>query len=212
MKKIFTLTMMLMLIATMAIHAQKFEFKYKGEVLANGSTLSINAETDMFGELACETNPSTAPENGLIVAGKNGTYISGKAHLAILEHTFKAKTVQWCMGGSCETMKTVNELDKTFEGSAVQVMFDSFTIRAEGYLLAKLDVTVSDETQSLYIEFSNGHHSGVHSLEANEENADVYDLSGRLIMANANASARQLLRPGIYTIKKGNKARKVLVK
>ena len=210
MKKLFTLTIMLIL----AVHvsAQKFEFKYKGEVLANGSTLSINAETDMFGELACETNPSAAPENGLIVAGKNGAYISGTAHLAILEHTFKAKTVQWCMGGSCESMKSVTELDKTFEGSAVQTMFDAFTIRAEGYLLAKLDVTVSGETQSLYIEFSNGQHSGVHSLQTTEEYANVYDLSGRLVMANANASSRQSLRPGIYTIKSGNKARKVLIK
>ena len=210
MKKLFTLTIMLIL----AVHvsAQKFEFKYKGAVLANGSTLSINAETDMFGELACETNPSAAPENGLIVAGKNGAYISGTAHLAILEHTFKAKTVQWCMGGSCESMKSVTELDKTFEGSAVQTMFDAFTIRAEGYLLAKLDVTVSGETQSLYIEFSNGQHSGVHSLQTTEEYANVYDLSGRLVMANANASSRQSLRPGIYTIKSGNKARKVLIK
>lgn len=210
MKKLFTLTIMLIL--TVHVSAQKFDFKYKGEVLANGSTLSINAETDMFGELACETNPSAAPENGLIVSGKNGAYISGTAHLAILEHTFKAKTVQWCMGGSCESMKSVTELDKTFEGSAVQTMFDAFTIRAEGYLLAKLDVTVSGETQSLYIEFSNGQHSGVHSLQTTEEYANVYDLSGRLIMANANASARQSLRPGIYTIKSGNKARKVLIK
>lgn len=210
MKKLFTLTIMLIL--TVHVSAQKFDFKYKGEVLANGSTLSINAETDMFGELACETNPSAAPENGLIVAGKNGAYISGTAHLAILEHTFKAKTVQWCMGGSCESMKSVTELDKTFEGSAVQTMFDAFTIRAEGYLLAKLDVTVSGETQSLYIEFSNGQHSGVHSLQTTEECANVYDLSGRLVMANANASARQSLRPGIYTIKSGNKTRKVLIK
>lgn len=210
MKKLFTLTIMLIL----AVHvsAQKIEFKYKGEVLANGSTLSINAETDMFGELACETNPSTAPENGLIISGKNGAYISGTAHLAILEHTFKAKTIQWCMGGLCEPMKAVNELDKTIEGSNVQMMFDAFTIRAEGYLLAKLDVTVSGETQSLYIEFSNGQHSGVHSLQASEERANVYDLSGRLVMANADASARQSLRPGIYTIKSGNKARKVIIK
>ena len=210
MKKLFTLTIMLIL----AVHvsAQKIEFKYKGEVLANGSTLSINAETDMFGELACETNPSTAPENGLIISGKNGAYISGTAHLAILEHTFKAKTIQWCMGGLCEQMKSVNELDKTIEGSNVQMMFDAFTIRAEGYLLAKLDVTVSGETQSLYIEFSNGQHSGVNSLQAKEERANVYDLSGRLVMANADASARQSLRPGIYTIKSGNKARKVVIK
>lgn len=210
MKKIFTLSMVLLL--AMQVAAQKFEFKYNGEVLADGSTLTINAETDMFGELACETNPSSGSAEGLVIAGKDGAYISGSAHMAILEHTFKAKTVQWCMGESCEPMKTVTELDKTFSGTSVPVIFDAFTIRQEGYLLAQLDVTVGDESQTLYIEFSNGQHAGIGSMTANEGSADVYDLNGRQVMMNANAAERQMLKPGLYVVKSGDKTRKLMVK
>ena len=210
MKKIFTLSMVLLL--AMQVAAQKFEFKYNGEVLADGSTLTINAETDMFGELACETNPSSGSAEGLVIAGKDGAYISGSAHMAILEHTFKAKTVQWCMGGSCELMKTVTELDKTFSDVSVPVMFDAFTIRQEGYLLAQLDVTVGDDSQTLYIEFSNDQHAGIGSMIATEGSADVYDLNGRRVLTNANAAERQMLKPGLYVVKSGDKTRKLIVK
>ena len=47
MKRFFTLVMLTLASHTMA-NAQSFEFKYKGEVYANGSTLVINAETDML--------------------------------------------------------------------------------------------------------------------------------------------------------------------
>ena len=211
MKKSFTLIMLALAIQMMA-YAQSFEFKYKGEVCADGSTVVINAETDMFGELACETNPSSDPDGGLLIVGKDGAYISGSAHLAILEHTFKAKTLQWCMGGLCVPIKDVAELDKTFEGTSIQVLLDAFTIRQEGHLLAKLDVTVGTESQSLYIEFSNGQHSGISSMTAAEGCADVYDLNGRLVLAGADAAARQGLRSGVYVVKAGNKTRKVIVK
>lgn len=168
MKKLFTLCLLLLAVHV-SLQAQEFEFQYKGDVYQDGTKLTINAETDMFGELACETNPSSNPNDGLLIVGKNGAYLTGKAHLAILEHTFKAKTVQWCMGGSCEPMKTVTELDKTFEGNAVQVLFDAFTIRQKGYLVAKLDVTVGSKSQSLYIEFSNGETS---NYPNNSDNPD----------------------------------------
>ena len=210
MKKLFTLSMVLLL--AMQVAAQKFEFKYNGEVLADGATLTINAETDMFGELACETNPSSGSAEGLVVAGKNGAYISGSAHLAILEHTFKAKTVQWCMGGLCEPMKSVTELDKTFADAAVPVMFDAFTIRQEGYLLAQLDVTVGGESQTLFIEFSNGQHAGVGQVTVGDGSADVYDMNGRQVMMDAHAADQQTLKPGLYVVKNGSKARKLIVK
>lgn len=199
MKKLFAFSIMLMLVLHAA--AQKFEFKYKGDVCPNGSTLVINAEMDIFGELACETNPASNPDDGLLIVARNGGYISGTAHLTILEHTFKAKTVQWCMSDACVPMKDVSELDKTFGGTSIRMMFDAFTIRQEGYLLAKLDVTVGDETQTLYIEFSNGEHSGISSLLADEDVADVYDLNGRLVMAEADAAARRILPSGAYVIK-----------
>ncbi|MBO4826754.1 MAG: T9SS type A sorting domain-containing protein [Prevotella sp.] len=210
MKKLITFSIMLML--ALHVSAQKFQFTYKGEALADGSTLVINAETDMFGELACETNPAANPAEGLLIVGKNGAYISGTAHLTILEHTFKAKQIQWCMGGACVLMKDITELDKSFEGTEVQVLFDAFTIRQEGYLLAKLDVTVGGESQTLYIEFSNGQHSNISSLAANEGSAVVFDLNGRTVMTNSSASDSQMLRPGVYVVKSGNKTRKVVVK
>ena len=211
MKKSFTLIMLALAVQMMA-YAQSFEFKYKGEVCADGSTVVINAETDMFGELACETNPASNPDDGLLIVGKDGAYISGSAHMTILEHTFKAKTLQWCMGGLCVPIKDVTELDKTFEGTSIQVLLDAFTIRQEGHLLAKLDVTVGSESQSLYIEFSNGQHSGVSSMTATEVCADIYDLNGRLVLAGADAAARQGLRSGVYVVKAGNRSRKVSVR
>ena len=105
------------------------------------------------------------------------------------------------MSDACVPMKDVSELDKTFGGTSIRMMFDAFTIRQEGYLLAKLDVTVGDETQTLYIEFSNGEHSGISSLLADEDVADVYDLNGRLVMAEADAAARRILPSGAYVIK-----------
>lgn len=208
MKKSFTLIMLALAVQMMA-YAQSFEFKYKGEVCADGSTVVINAETDMFGELACETNPSSDPDGGLLIVGKDGAYISGSAHLTILEHTFKAKTLQWCMGGLCVPIKDVTELDKTFEGTSIQVLLDAFTIRQEGHLLAKLDVTVGSESQSLYIEFSNGQQTSITSMTAAAGSAEVYDLSGRLVCSGADAAARQGLRSGVYVIKTDKQTRKI---
>ena len=65
---------MLALAVQMMAYAQSFEFQYKGKVYANGSTVVINAETDMFGELACETNPASNPDDGLLIVGKDGAY------------------------------------------------------------------------------------------------------------------------------------------
>ena len=191
MKKSFTLIMLALAVQMMA-YAQSFEFKYKGEVCADGSTVVINAETDMFGELACETNPSSDPDGGLLIVGKDGAYISGSA--------------------LCVPIKDVTELDKTFEGTSIQVLLDAFTIRQEGHLLAKLDVTVGSESQSLYIEFSNGQQTSITSMTAAAGSAEVYDLSGRLVCSGADAAARQGLRSGVYVIKTDKQTRKIGVR
>ena len=51
-----------------ALVAQTFEFRYHGESLADGATVTIQAEEDEwgFGEMGCYTNPSSDPNNGLI--------------------------------------------------------------------------------------------------------------------------------------------------
>ena len=211
MKQIFTLLLMAA-IAHLTVHAQKVEFRYQGQPVEDGATVTINAEADIFGDLSCETNPSDAPNEGLILVDKDGANISGTAVMQILEHTFKAKTVQWCMGGECVPMKNVSELSKTFSGTTILTQFDAYTIRQKGYLLALLEVTVAGEQHSVYIQFSNGEVSGITSVAASEEQADVYDLNGRLLMQNAGAGHIQQLPKGAYILRGSQKVRKIFVK
>lgn len=211
MKRIFILSVAFGL-AQMSAFAQAFEFRFHGVAMEDGAKVTIPAETDMFGELACETNPSSDPENGLVLVGSNDAEVSGSAHLEILEHTFRAKTIQWCMGGSCVPLTDVTEYDKDFAGQIVQVQFDAFTIRQEGCLLASLAATVGSQTTTIYIEFSNGQTTGIDNLAVSESYADVYDLNGRVVMKNASVAERQLLKAGTYIVKSGKSARKVIVR
>ena len=211
MKKLFVLSLVLGL-AQINAFAQMFEFRYHGVALEDETLVTIAAETDMFGELACETNPSADPENGLVLVGSNDAEGSGSAHLEILEHTFNAKTIQWCMGGSCVPLNDVTVYDKEFAGQVVQVQFDAYTIRQEGYLTATLSATVGSQTTKIYIEFMNGDVSGIDNREVAEPTADVYDLNGRVVMKNASVAERQLLKKGTYIMKSGKSARKVVVR
>ena len=53
MKKIITLSFVLM--AALSSWAQGFVFQYQGESLADGATVIIAAEEDLFGDMSCET-------------------------------------------------------------------------------------------------------------------------------------------------------------
>lgn len=201
------------LLVQSAAFAQSFKFQYQGADVADGATVSIPAEVSIFGDLACETNPTANSTTGLMLVSTSSSAVSGKARLEILEHTFRAKTVQWCMGVGCVPMNNVTTLDKDFSGEASQAInFDAFEIRQEGYLLAKLTATVGNQTQTVYIEFTNGQHSAVTTLADAQGVADIYDLSGNLVLRRADAEARRNLRPGIYLVSDGRRVRKVNVK
>lgn len=211
MKKILLFISLFLVAAPMAILAQNLEFQYQGKPLENGA-VSIVAAIDFFGDLSCETNPAEAPETGLMLVSKDGSTISGTAHLTIMEHTFRAKTLQWCMGGACSPMNSVTEMEKTFSGTKIQTQFDAYTIRQEGHLLAKLDINASGEELSIYIEFLHGESSGIEKLIADEGRADVYDISGRPVMLHADAIERQQLKKGVYIVKDRKSTHKIIVR
>ena len=58
----------------------------------------------------------------------------------------------------------------------------------------------------------NGESSGIEKLIADKGRADVYDLSGRPIMLNADAIERQQLKRGVYIVKDSRSARKIIIK
>lgn len=145
--------------------AQSFQFKYHGEPVPNGSTVTIHSEPDPYGfeEMWCETNPSDNPTNGLMLELLSGTTANGNATLTIDENTLNAGLMTWCMGGACVPFGNKTFLEKSFtvQNGSMQVQFDAQNIQADNsYLIATLVATIGTETQSIKIKFVNGEIGG----------------------------------------------------
>ena len=195
MRKIITL--IITLLAVLSIQAQSFVFLFQGEDLADGETVIIPAEEDLFGDLSCETS-------SLVLTLLRGTTASVTATLEITYNTLNATTLQWCMGGNCQVFET--SLTKRFTmGLSEQVQFDAIGIQSEGYLTAKLRVTVGIESHQVNIMFVNGDVDGIKPLSqrTNEARA-VYDLHGRRVEGRLPA--------GMYIVAEGDSIRKETIK
>lgn len=142
------------------VGAQIFEFRYHGESLADGATVTIQAEEDEwgFGEMGCYTNPSSDPNNGLILKILSGSQNSGNATITIDENTLNPMRLLWCMGGACVNLGSNTTFDKTFTANngICQAQFDAEDIQSEGHLLATLTATIAGETHTVKIKFVNG--------------------------------------------------------
>lgn len=124
MRKLFTL--IVFSVAVVAALAQTAEFRYKGQPVADGSTIVIYAEEDDWGDLACETNPSANPSNGLVLVNVTDRDLKASATLTITSNTMAPQRIQWCMGGEC-VIVTENSLTK------------NFTVPAGGLTLTQFD-------------------------------------------------------------------------
>ena len=157
MKKILFMMAALLACGGLTLRAQSIEFQYQGKSLQDGATVTIAAEADAFGELSCETNPSSAPDQGLVLKLADASLSTVDAELQILHNTLDAKRLQWCMGGECTLIGSKSSLMKTFDASdRMQVLFDASNIGSTGYLMAKLSVSLNAKTLTVYIQFSNG--------------------------------------------------------
>ena len=140
--------------------AQTFEFRYHGESLADGATVTIQAEEDEwgFGEMGCYTNPSSDPNNGLILKILSGSQNSGNAVITIDENSLNPARLLWCMGGACVNLGNNTTYNKTFTANngICQAQFDAEDIQSEGRLLATLTATIGSETHTVIIKFVNG--------------------------------------------------------
>lgn len=157
-KNLLTLVVMF-LMSIPVVGAQTFEFRYHGESLADGATVTIQAEEDEwgFGEMGCYTNPSSDPNNGLILKILSGSQNSGDATLKIEENSLFPERILWCMGGNC--MMVMNpSITKPFtaENGICLVQFDAENIQSEGHLLATLTATIGSETHMVKIKFVYG--------------------------------------------------------
>jgi len=186
---------------TEATETGAFGFCYEGQALEDNATVEIKAEEDSwgFGELNCETNPSSNPKNGLVVTTPNGIQ-DGTAKLEIVSNTLNPGIIQWCMGGECVTMNDKTELEKAFktdsEGIA-QVQFDANNIKSAGVLEARLTVTIGNEKKVVNIRFVCDVTNGISTISQEGDSAVWYDMSG-------NRLDKAPTRMGVY-IKNGKK-------
>ena len=157
-KNLLSLIVML-LMSIPVVGAQSFEFRYHGESLADGETVTIQAEEDEWGigEMNCYTNPSSNPNNGLILKILSGSQNSGDATIKIEENTLFPERILWCMSGSCVmVMNPSINVPFTANDGICQVQFDAENIQSEGHLLATLSATIGSETHTVKIKFVYG--------------------------------------------------------
>ncbi len=185
MKKHLLLTLAVLLLTATMAKAQSFEFCYQGNTVPEGGTVTIAAVPDEFGfgEYWCESNPSSNPNNGLILKLLSGTTASGRANINIERNTLNPQTLKWCMGGECSLLNNKTTLDKNFSVSnaSVQVQFDAENCQSVGDLLATLTATIGIETHTVKILFTYGT-SDVNNVNGDIQQDNVYfDLNGRRV-------------------------------
>lgn len=185
MKKHLLLTLAVLLLTATTAKAQSFEFRYQGNTVPEGGTVTIAAVPDDFGfgEYWCESNPSSNPNNGLILKLLSGTTASGRANINIERNTLNPQTLKWCMGGECSLLNNKTTLDKNFSVSngSVQVQFDAENCQSVGDLLATLTATIGSETHTVKILFTYGT-SAINNVTGDILQDNIYfDLNGRRV-------------------------------
>lgn len=112
--------------------AQSAYFTYEGKRLADGATVTIEAEDDGWGGFACETNPSGNLAGGLMLVNTTGKALSGKATLTITKDNLKPYQILWCMGGTC-----VNVQNTPYN--------KDYSVPSKGQIPVQYDAVLDDE-------------------------------------------------------------------
>ncbi len=155
MKKL--LTFLFCFCSLLIASAQTAEFRYHGQPLANGATVTIYSEEDEWGDAACLTNPmssATAAANGLVLANLTSSELRGSANLTINSNTMAAEHIQWCMGGECVILNS-STFDKNYSVPAngfILTQFDAIPTQF-GELTATLSAMVGLSTVTVNIRF-----------------------------------------------------------
>ena len=165
--------------------AQSAYFSYQGKKLANGATVTIEAEDDGWGGMACETNPAANAMNGLLFVNATAQAISGKANLTITKNTLKPYQIQWCMGGTCQLVKA-NTFDKEYAVPAkgsIPVQYDAILDEDDlryGEMESTISTKVGGETVTVNIVFTYTDPANVAALGSQKPVAlEYFTLDGR---------------------------------
>ncbi len=149
---------MLTAMVALTAWAQSAVFRYQGKDLADGATVTIYAEEDEWGDVACETNPTSNPAGGLVLVNLTSNALNGSASLVINSNTMAPFRVQWCMGSECRIFTSDRIEGKAFSvpaGGYTLTQFDAYYPEAYGEINATLTAQVGFQRLTVNIRFVN---------------------------------------------------------
>ncbi len=213
MKKFYS-TILAIIFSATALMAQEsestFAFMYKGEVVPNGSTVTISEYTDMdfiIEMIAPIYIKNVSTDATLLTLG-----CSGKENYA--------QDIQFCPDGSCRmlpsdgseltvTYKDAIQPDSTVEKGTSWLhvtIFDtkSFKGSVEVRAFSAID---PDDCTTITVVFDTDAAQGINKVSSDSRKMEVYNLCGKKI-----ATSMVGLPKGIYIIKQNGASRKVVIK
>ena len=142
-----------------AAHAQSAYYTFDGKRLADGATITIEAEEDAWGGYSCETNPATDITKGVKFVNATAKALSGKATLTITKDELKPYPIQWCMGGSCQIVNST-PFNKDFTvpaNGAIPLQYDAVLDEEDlhyGQMESTIVAKVGSESFTVHIVFT----------------------------------------------------------
>lgn len=207
MKKIYASILMAML-GTTALMAQEeettFSFVRNGEVIPNGSTVTISECMEIPGVLF-------SMESEIYIKNNSDDNEKAVVHAVGLENY---EEIEVCAGGNCWPWNNGELTSKVFEMAAneqqnaqIHVFSTKGISSFKGSV--KVDIYYSldpDDCASITVVFdTNG--SGINEVTGDKKEIEVFNLCGKKI-----ANSTEGLNKGIYIVKQGNTSKKVTIR
>lgn len=200
--------MLLIGLAVASASSQTAEFRFNGEPVAEGATVTIAAtKNPLTKRVVCETGAILSLYN--LSAQRQ----SGTVQLSQYDNTLGTTGGKICMGETCSSFSgsTFTKSFSVAANTAAATQYD-VTPAQEGAMLTRMVATIGGETHTVIVRFTYGDvETSVRAAAAAATTLDVYTLSGRLL--RRGASSVQGLARGVYIVKnQQGEARKLVVK
>ena len=208
MKKLFTLTFM-MIMGCMMTFAQNVEFADEdGKTIANGSTYWATHVEDMDWCLELHS--------GVFIKNNGGSAANVELRV-VLKSMTEGTMASCCAGGDCTPLMDGSDITKKVNVpanglSSIETHWSYYpedpigeTCEIELHLMAGgKDVSV------ITVMFSNDPNAaGIESVIAGNALCNVYDITGKLVKSNVNRNAVNAMHKGLYIVRELSGAKNV---
>ena len=180
MKKIYTI--MAAALVAVSASAQKFSVTWYGETVADGSTITIQAEEDdIYGDgtfvfVEAKTNPNLS--TGMFLENPSGEALDITIKANVLEASVTGYSLQMCCGGMCQRAvdgaitKNFSATTKDVQtGNVKHIPFqydvDFGEVGNYGAVKTKVEISAGGESMTLYVNFGYSEDASVNNATAN---------------------------------------------